>query len=323
MVRTENKISKNVYAYKRIAASGKPQTTLFGKPGDISALPEPGKQPAEAFTAKQKLTYLYIGKNFRTTLDLHAGFEMSYLLFSLPEALKLLARLNKADKLPSVILLDSEFEITNLKNFLATIRETEAYRKIPVVAEVGSCRPEAIAAYSKLQGLTDLVRISDNKALATKVLFYGKLKQQEVAAQRLNQGFNWDLVSRYTAIRTFDLFFSTICIFLLSPLMLIIAAIVKMDGGSGVLEFATERGLRYQSFKYIRFRTELATYADSQLAELCNINQLTMGDPDSSRYQVKSNQTSRIGSFLKATNLDELPALFNILIGDISFIKSR
>jgi lipopolysaccharide/colanic/teichoic acid biosynthesis glycosyltransferase len=300
MVRTENNVSpKRVYAYRRITAT-------------------PEKKPVLS-----NLSYLYIGNKFKVAHDLHSGFETSYFLFSFNEAIKLLVRLEKAGRLPSVILLDSPADITAVRKFLFALSEVEAFKSLVVLAEVKNCRQDMIALLSQETGIADLVTITNNNCLAEKASFYRKLQKDSLLVQKsVKQGINWSIIKNYGFVRAFDLIFSTICIVLLMPLMLVLGLLVKMDGGSSILEFSTERGLRYRSFRYIRFRTELI-YSDEKLPDLCHVNQFLVSDDAGKSYQVKSNQTSKIGAFLRSTNLDELPALFNIMAGDISFIRNR
>ncbi|RYY16263.1 MAG: hypothetical protein EOO04_27250 [Chitinophagaceae bacterium] len=300
MVRTENKVStKRVYAYRRITAA-------------------PEKQ-----TVPSNLSYLYIGNRFRASLELHSGFETSHFLFSLDEACKLLSRLEKAGRLPSVILLDGPSDISAVRKFLTRLREVEAYKNMAVLADVKNCRQDMIAHLSQEKGITDLVMIKTATCLAEKAAFYTKLQKDAMKTEKsIRQGINWNLIKTYGFVRVFDLIFSTICIVLLSPLMLLLGLLVKLEGGSGLFEFSTERGLRYHSFRYIRFRTELS-YSAEQLPDLCHVNQFMVGENDKSSFQSKINQTTRVGAFLRSTNLDELPALFNVLAGDISFIRQR
>ncbi|MHA4843446.1 sugar transferase [Flavitalea antarctica] len=300
MVRTENKVStKKVYAYRRITAS-------------------PEKTPVPA-----GLTYLYIGNRFKASLALHEGFETSYFLFSFDEALKLLKRLAKAGHLPSVILIDGANDIIATRKFLSRISEDEAYRGLTILGEVKNCRQDMIAQLSQEPRITDLVKIDTKNGLFEKAVFYNKISKEDPRAEKaLHQGLSWNLVKSYGLVRVFDLFFSSVCIALLSPLMLLLAILVKLDGGSTIFEFSAERGLRYRSFRYIRFRTEL-NYNQQHFPDLCHINQYMLSEDQGASYQVKGNQMSKVGSFLRATNLDELPALFNILAGDISFIRHR
>ncbi|HTE26277.1 sugar transferase [Flavitalea sp.] len=300
MVRTENNVSpKRVYAYRRTTAA-------------------PEKKPI-----LPNLSYLYIGNKFKAAHDLHAGFENSYFLFSFDETIKLLFRLEKAGRLPSVILVDSPKDISAFKKFLEALSEVESFKTVTILAEVSNCRQEIIAQLSQEKGISDLVMINTNNGLAEKVVFFNKLQKGALLAEKsLHQGINWNMIKHYGFVRVFDLIFSMICIVLLSPLMLLLGVLVKMDGGSNILEFSIERGLRYRSFRYIRFRTELS-YSNEQFPDLCHVNQFLNSENDGASYQGKSNQTSKIGAFLRSTNLDELPALFNIMAGDISFIRNR
>jgi lipopolysaccharide/colanic/teichoic acid biosynthesis glycosyltransferase len=300
MVRTENNISpKRVYAYRRISATPEKKPVLLN------------------------LSYLYIGNKFKAALDLHSGFETSYFLFSFDEAFKLLVRLEKAGRLPSVILLDSVTDISAVRKFLSALSEVESFKNLVVLAEVKNCRQEIIALLSQEKGIRDLVMINNSNILAEKASFYRKIEKENVLVQKsINQGISWNIIKSYGFVRVFDLVFSAICIVLLMPLMFLLGFLVKMDGGSNILEFSTERGLRYRSFRYIRFRTDLV-YSNEKLPDLCHVNQFLVSEDGGESFQVKSNQASKIGSFLRSTNLDELPALFNILAGDISFIRNR
>jgi lipopolysaccharide/colanic/teichoic acid biosynthesis glycosyltransferase len=300
MVRTENiVVNEKVYAWRRVTSTTE-------------------KKPAS-----QDHSYLYIGTEFKAALELHEGFNITHFVFSFAEALKLLARLHKTGKLPSLVLIDGIFEVQDVKNFLSTLRELNDVKQIPVLADVKNYRKEYIAQLAQLPGLTDMVAITDCGTLAAKAVFYNKLQKTEAELQhKVTTSPDWYTVLKTSSIRVFDVTFSAICISLLSPLMFILALLVKLEGGNSIFEFTTERGLRYRNFRYIRFRTELS-YANQQIGDLCHINQYHLSDQDSPAFQMRGSQPGKIGTFLRATHLDELPALFNVLSGDISFISNR
>lgn len=105
--------------------------------------------------------------------------------------------------------------------------------------------------------------------------------------------------------RTFDLFISAFLIVVLSPVFLIIYLLIKAKLGSPAL-FRQERpGLYGKVFKMYKFRS----MTDAKDAEG---NLL----PDSERL-------TGFGKLLRQTSLDELPELFNILKGDMSFVGPR
>ena len=105
--------------------------------------------------------------------------------------------------------------------------------------------------------------------------------------------------------RPMDFILSLIVIIILSPVLLIIALLVRIKLGRPVL-FKQERpGLNEKIFTLYKFRT-MTDKRDS------NGNLL----PDGMRL-------TEFGRILRATSLDELPELFNILKGDMSFVGPR
>ena len=109
--------------------------------------------------------------------------------------------------------------------------------------------------------------------------------------------------------RFFDFILSLLAIVILSPILLIISIFIKL-GSKGPIFFLQERvGLNQKVFKIIKFRTMV-------------VNAEHIGDG----LKVKENDDPRItkaGKILRKTSLDELPQLFNILKGDMSFIGPR
>jgi len=107
------------------------------------------------------------------------------------------------------------------------------------------------------------------------------------------------------AKRLLDIIFSLLLILILSPVLLVLSVLVKVKLGSPVL-FRQERpGLHGKIFVMYKFRS----MTDSKDE---NGNLL----PDSERL-------TDFGKLLRQTSLDELPELFNILKGDMSFVGPR
>ncbi|MDM5329834.1 sugar transferase [Neobacillus sp. CF12] len=105
--------------------------------------------------------------------------------------------------------------------------------------------------------------------------------------------------------RPMDFLLSLIAIIVLSPILLIVAILVRKKLGNPVL-FKQERpGLNGKIFMMFKFRT--MTDERDKNGELL---------PDSIRL-------TKFGRFLRSTSLDELPELFNILKGDMSIIGPR
>ena len=105
--------------------------------------------------------------------------------------------------------------------------------------------------------------------------------------------------------RIFDVVFACVFLFLLSPIFLLTAILVRIKLGAPVI-FTQERGgLCGKVFKIYKFRT-MTDKRDREGNLL----------PDSERL-------TRFGRFLRRTSIDELPQLINILRGDMSFVGPR
>lgn len=105
--------------------------------------------------------------------------------------------------------------------------------------------------------------------------------------------------------RLFDIVVSSIALILLSPIYLIVAYKVKKNLGSPVLFRQIRPGLNGKSFEMIKFRT-MKDSVDKDGIPL----------PDSERL-------TPFGKMLRATSLDELPELWNVLKGDMSLVGPR
>ena len=108
--------------------------------------------------------------------------------------------------------------------------------------------------------------------------------------------------------RSFDIIASFLMLIFLSPLMLIIAIAIKCDSKGPVIFKQKRMGKNCKTFYCYKFRS-MRTEAPSDRPTSLLTN--------SAQYQTK------IGSFLRRTSLDELPQLWCVLIGTMSFIGYR
>ena len=105
--------------------------------------------------------------------------------------------------------------------------------------------------------------------------------------------------------RVFDLVSSAVALILLSPLIAVVAALVRWKMGAPVLFRQQRPGLHGKPFVLAKFRTMRDAY-DASGKRL----------PDAERI-------TRLGRFLRSTSLDELPELWNILKGEMSWVGPR
>jgi len=107
--------------------------------------------------------------------------------------------------------------------------------------------------------------------------------------------------------RLFDVVGSVLCLIVLLPLMVAVAAIVRMEGGP-TLYRQSRVGLSGKRFTIIKFRT-MRVDAESDLGPMWSVRD----DP----------RCTPIGAILRRHGLDELPQLWNILRGQMSFVGPR
>jgi lipopolysaccharide/colanic/teichoic acid biosynthesis glycosyltransferase len=105
--------------------------------------------------------------------------------------------------------------------------------------------------------------------------------------------------------RAFDIGFSLGWLILFSPLLFVVAILVRLKLGSPVLFIQERPGYLGRPFRMVKFRTmNDARGPDGELL------------PDDQRL-------TAFGRFLRATSLDEFPEMWNVLIGDMSVVGPR
>lgn len=118
--------------------------------------------------------------------------------------------------------------------------------------------------------------------------------------------------------RAMDIVLSLTAIICLSPVLLLIAILIKLDS-KGPIFFEQERiGYREKRFNMLKFRS-MVVDAESQFEKVKALN-------ETNHIMFKSKddpRITRVGKFLRKSSLDELPQLFNILKGDMALVGPR
>ena len=118
--------------------------------------------------------------------------------------------------------------------------------------------------------------------------------------------------------RLFDIVFSALGIILLSPIMLIIAFLIKHEDKGPVFYKQTRVGKNGKNFKMYKFRS-MRVNADQLLEELKDRN-----DVEGPMFKMKNDpRITKVGHFIRKHSLDELPQFFNVIKGDMSLVGPR
>ncbi len=107
--------------------------------------------------------------------------------------------------------------------------------------------------------------------------------------------------------RAFDLVLAAAALVLLTPLLIAVAVMIKLDSRGPVFFMQRRYGFNQKPFRIIKFRT-MHTLDDGAV-----IQQARRDDP----------RITRVGRWLRRWNIDEIPQLFNVLKGDMSLVGPR
>jgi polysaccharide biosynthesis protein PslA len=110
------------------------------------------------------------------------------------------------------------------------------------------------------------------------------------------------------AKRALDIVLSGAALIALLPLLAVIALLVRVTSPGPALFWQDRVGLDGRIFRIVKFRTVRTEFCDSS-----GVSQLVCGD----------GRATPFGEFLRQSSLDELPQLFNILVGDMSIVGPR
>lgn len=159
------------------------------------------------------------------------------------------------------------------------------------------------------------------------------------------------------AKRAFDIIFSSIILIMISPLLLLVMLAIRLESKGPIFYWQPRVGTGYKIFNFYKFRsmrvnadqlldkmTNLNHYAQQDAKEEVNTGQFTetelIGDntiiSEDLFLKEKESATSKsfkkfendpritkVGHWIRKTSIDELPQLFNVLIGDMSLVGNR
>jgi len=122
--------------------------------------------------------------------------------------------------------------------------------------------------------------------------------------------------------RIVDMMGSLLGMLLLSPFLLLIAALIKLDSAGPVFYIQPRIGMNGKRIHVYKFRT-MVMNAEQALAEYLNLNTMAQREWDTTQKLRDDPRVTCVGKFLRKFSIDELPQLFNILLGDMSLVGPR
>ena len=143
----------------------------------------------------------------------------------------------------------------------------------------------------------------------------------EEASKKIIVDINIDIRGKklqFAIKRLMDIFLSLIGIIVLVPVYIIIVLLIKLDSKGPAVFKQIRVGKNNEDFTIYKFRTMVVN------AEAKRELEINPSDISNFVFQTRSdNRITKIGAFLRKTSLDELPQLFNVLMGTMSIVGPR
>lgn len=252
-----------------------------------------------------------ISKEFRIR-----EIENSFLVF---QQLEQILTTSDESELPKAIIC--EYGSLEEENFLLlrNITEHPVLRFIPFIAMNRDGLNHKLSALQL--GFDDYYDVPVNSnVLKERIAFLAAFKKEIAACEMEEQGTFGEAPSILK--RGFDVLFASIAILLISPLLLLVALLIKLESPGPIIYRSKRVGTGYQVFDFLKFRS-MYRDADQRLKDLQHLNQY-QGKEGSLFVKFNNDpRVTKIGRLIRKTSIDELPQLFNILKGDMSIVGNR
>ncbi len=123
---------------------------------------------------------------------------------------------------------------------------------------------------------------------------------------------------QHAAKRVFDLVGAAVLLLLAAPVMLLAALAVRLQSRGPVLFRQVRAGRNGREFQMLKFRS-MVVDAEAQREALAHLNEM-----DGPVFKIRRDpRITRVGAFIRATSIDELPQLINVLLGHMSLVGPR
>lgn len=255
---------------------------------------------------------LIVGDNRMTTELIHMLYDSRRTGYQIVGVVGSHSALGKHQDIPVFSSLESALK--SLHQPIDTILQTELY--------ADESRNHDILEYAQVHHVSYLFAPGNTELFVGNIeveLFKGSLPMIAVHQTAL---IGWGRVVK----RLFDLAVSIVAIVALSPVLLIIAILIRATS-PGPVFFRQIRLTRFnREFRVFKFRSQYIQYGKGTPED----DFVLMGRPDLAKkfrengnFLEKDPRITPIGRWIRATSLDELPQLFNVFTGDISLVGPR
>ena len=269
--------------------------------------------------------FYYVGTKRANITKLVNIYKRGYASGSLDQAVRDLTE--NENLLPELICCESEFGFQAIKQWAALISRNERLTRTPLIIDADRMTTVENFHFVSDKTVDDILNLQewDEDNLSSKIRFLQKYKTRAIHLQKEKKEEHMTKISGSIEAflkRAFDIMVSLIALVLLAPLFILIAIAIRIETDGPVFYISKRAGKGYRIFDFYKFRT-MYPDAEKRRMEFAHLNQY-QDSQLASFFKIKNDpRITRVGRFLRNISLDELPQLYNVLIGDMSLVGNR
>ncbi|MFK8006152.1 MAG: sugar transferase [Saprospiraceae bacterium] len=226
------------------------------------------------------------------------------------------------NNLPILILLNYDFLLKNNFKVLHEITKRPSLQFVPIIC-INKGENKFKAKDGLRRGIDDCYSKNiDWEGLRKRVTFlktYKPIMVAEKEGDKESKGFKMPIWKR-----VFDIVFSLGVLIVLSPLLILVAVLIKLESKGPLIYKSKRAGTGFQIFDFLKYRS-MADGADKKIQELSHLNKYGGNESDGPSFVKLKNdpRVTRIGKIIRKLSIDELPQMLNVLKGDMSVVGNR
>lgn len=220
------------------------------------------------------------------------------------------------------ILMDARWAESNRFKLLKQLHELPAYQHVPIV--VISDRMHMTAAENFLNAGADdyFNRPVEPERLETLLDYLWANKPEIIAlSPLLRPQQNTPVFKARYLKRAIDIAGALFGMVVLSPVMLATAVAIRLESKGPIFYCSKRVGAGFKTFNFWKFRS-MYSDADQRLQEIARKNN-QYGNNATFVKIANDPRVTRVGKFIRKYSIDELPQLYNVLVGDMSLVGNR
>lgn len=294
----------------------------------VHSVRESDNHVALADTADAESIVLFVGHPHKEMLAENDQFRC-VVTENVEDAKKVMYQLQHVFKrMPAVIIyrFESGYEsaLSEWESFFST---RQFLSSIPFFIYADKGFDELKPLVKKYGFIDDVITRDVWHMLGNKIAIVSKFKRMRAIPAYRKRGITRRLYTRrfYSNFmkRSLDVMLAGTGLLLLSPVLVLIATLIRLESKGPIFYAAKRAGRNYRVFKFYKFRTMIPD-ADKQLDKIKHLNQYEGSNAGPVFIKVSNDpRVTKLGSFLRNSSLDELPQLLNVLKGDMSLVGNR